>query len=134
MAYFSSTRGDIMLPTQSSSMAAGWDLYSPQTAIIEVNEFIEINTHVKISTFPPGTFGKIEGRSGLGRRGITPFCGVIDPDYEGELSVILENRSKTPYTVNKGDKIAQLIFNCAHITTDTSQRIRGDAGFGSSGR
>lgn len=131
---FSGTLECVKLPTQGSSLAAGWDLYSPVDVVLRAGEQTEINTRVKVAAFPPGTFGKIEGRSGLARKRIVPVGGVVDPDYEGEISVLLENRSQSDYNVQSGDKIAQLVFIRAHITADPENRTRGDQGFGSSGK
>ena len=59
---------------------------------------------------PPGTYVRIAPRSGLALKGITVEGGVIDPDYRGEVNVLLINSSQRKFQIHKGDRIAQLIF------------------------
>ena len=83
----------------------------------------------------------IAGRSGLGaKHGITLSngIGVIDSDYRGEISVTLTNHSDTPFTVNDGDRIAQMMFlpvMCAEFIAadELDETERGAGGFGSTG-
>ncbi len=91
---------------------------------------------------PVGFEGQVRGRSGLAARhgiGLPNAPGTIDSDYRGELKVILINWSDEPFTIRRGDRIAQLVF--APVATaelvevgqvgDTS---RGGGGFGHTGR
>lgn len=91
---------------------------------------------------PTGTEGQVRPRSGLAaKHGITVLNspGTIDSDYRGEVKVILINHSKTPFAIERGERIAQLVvaryesveFVPASELTDTS---RGSGGFGSTGR
>ena len=89
---------------------------------------------------PLGTYGKIEGRSGLAiRKGIVIGGGVIDSDYTGEIKVILINTGTQSFVVNKGDRIAQLIIQQYmlqpqfDIVTELPDTNRGESGFGSTG-
>ena len=88
---------------------------------------------------------RVNGRSGLAaKHGIIPIGGIIDTDYRGEPMIILLNTSNEPYTINSGDKIAQI--ECpfpykaefAEIDNETFENLyqtgRGAGGFGSSGR
>ena len=91
---------------------------------------------------PPGCVGLVFCRSGLGaKHGVSlPNCvGVIDSDYRGELQVPLVNLSREPYTVAPGERIAQLVIapvlRAAFAETDAlSDTVRGEGGFGSTGR
>ncbi len=88
---------------------------------------------------------RVNGRSGLAaKHGIIPIGGIIDTDYRGEPIIILLNTGNEPYTVNSGDKIAQI--ECpfpykaefAEVDNKTFENLyqtdRGTDGFGSSGR
>ena len=84
----------------------------------------------------------IFARSGLGiKHGIAPAncVGVIDSDYRGEIQVGLQNHSGVPYTIQPGDRIAQMsilpVFQAELEWTDTlDQTDRGSGGFGSTGK
>ena len=91
---------------------------------------------------PQGCVGLVFCRSGLGvKHGVSlPNCvGVIDSDYRGELQVPLVNLSREPYTVQPGERIAQLILLPVGLATvvevsQLSSTQRGEGGFGSTGK
>ena len=131
------------LPAYETKNSAGMDLRANlpegaitlkplQRAMIPTGLFMEI---------PEGYEGQVRPRSGLAAKsGITVLNtpGTIDADYRGEIKVILINLSDTPFVINHGDRIAQMIFaRCeqAQLTeTDTiSDTERGAGGFGHSG-
>ena len=127
------------IPTHATSYAAGWDLYSAETIIIPPQDKKTISTKIAIA-LPLTHSGKIEPRSGLAaKHHIDVGAGTIDPDYTGELLVVLFNHSKTPYEVTKGDRIAQLVIR-KYVPLDLTvvdklpTRDRGTAGFGSTGK
>lgn len=97
-----------------------------------------IDTGIQIQ-LPLGTYGRIASRSGIVvKHHIEVKAGVIDPDHTGTLKVVLHNFGTTAFTVNQGDRIAQLIlekYNSAHIQKDYSIHTteRGVNGFGSTG-
>jgi len=130
------------LPEYGSKLAAGCDLranlqqpitLSPlERALIPTGLFIEI---------PEGYEGQVRPRSGLAaKHGITVLNspGTIDSDYRGEIKVILVNISNKAFTVNNGERIAQLVF-AAHETAEWDEQIelastdRGEGGFGHTG-
>jgi dUTP pyrophosphatase len=91
-------------------------------------------------TCPKGTYGRIASRSGLSlKHYLNVFGGVIDADYTGNIKVMLFNFKKTPYYIQKGDKIAQLIFERIHNNIqfipvlELKNTKRGNQAFGSSG-
>ncbi len=100
-----------------------------------------IPTGIAISSGRSDVVAVIAGRSGLGaKHGITLSngIGVIDSDYRGEISVTLTNHSDTPFTVNDGDRIAQMMFlpvMCAEFIAadELDETERGAGGFGSTG-
>ncbi len=95
-------------------------------------------TNIAIS-IPEGYVGLIWPRSGLAaKNGIDVFAGVIDSGYRGEIKVCLYNSSQINFEINKGDRIAQIIFHKLPQTEmlevdSLDDSIRGDSGFGSSG-
>ena len=131
------------LPTRGSEYAAGYDLYAATSYNIE----IQPHTTVKIGTglsfeLPQGTFAAIFPRSGIAtKRGLRPAncVGVCDSDYRGEYIVALHNDTNEMQSIEPGERIAQMIllpyieisFN---EVEELSNTIRGDGGFGSSGR
>lgn len=90
---------------------------------------------------PPGLEGQVRPRSGLAlTHGVTVANapGTIDSDYRGEVAVILVNLGDRPYTVRRGDRIAQLVFARVERpelveTAELSGSDRGEGGFGSTG-
>lgn len=130
-------------PTLGSEYAAGADLYAA------INETITIAPHTtkKIPTgiaieLPRGTFGAIFARSGIAtKRGLRPSncTGVIDADYRGDVIVALHNDTDQIQTINPQERIAQLIILPHFLikmnqVEELSETVRGDTGFGDSGR
>jgi dUTP pyrophosphatase len=101
-----------------------------------------IKTGISVAV-PNGTYGRIAPRSGLAlKNGIDVMAGVIDADYRGDVGVILVNLGSSPFTINPGDRIAQLILEKIEYNTsvqeigeadDLSPTSRGANGFGSTG-
>ncbi len=129
-------------PFYATKHAAGADL----RAAIETDVIIEAGKHVLIKTgfaiaLPNNYEAQIRPRSGLAlKHGITVLNtpGTIDADYRGEVGVILVNHGSEPFTVKRGDRIAQMIiapFVQAdfHQVSELSKTQRGTGGFGSSG-
>lgn len=136
-------RSGAVLPSSGSAFAAGYDLYAC------IDESVEIMPHTtqKIGTglsveIPEGYFGAVFARSGLAaKNGIRPAncVGVCDSDYRGEYIVALHNDTDNLYTVNPGDRIAQLVvmpyLSCEFEESDElSLTQRGEGGFGSTGK
>lgn len=100
-----------------------------------------IPTGIAIHIKDPGVCGLVLGRSGLGlHHGIRPCqgAGLIDSDYTGEIKVPLTNDDDTDFTVEPGDRIAQLLFLSTptavfHVKQSLQETERGDGGFGSTG-
>lgn len=127
------------LPVRSTSGAAGYDLFSTDNYVILPGRRVVVSTGLSIQV-PDGTYGRIAPRSGLAvKHGLDVLAGVIDPDYIGEVKVVVHNTDiQTPFVVRPGYRIAQLIlenFTIADVTEvdmldDTE---RGEGGFGSTG-
>lgn len=135
---------NITLPKRATANSAGYDFYSPVDALIEPHTKELIYTNVK-ALMNEGECLLIFARSGLAKKGISLANGVglIDKDHygneenDGNIAVLLENNTNTPYEVKIGDKIAQGVFMPFLIADeeDTSNfQIRKGLGFGSTGR
>jgi dUTP pyrophosphatase len=130
------------LPSYQTTLSAGMDLRannetpvvlnSLERAIIPTGIFIEL---------PAGYEAQIRPRSGLAaKKGISLVNspGTIDADYRGEIGVILVNLSKEPFTVERGERIAQMVI-AKHDraqwleVSELGQTERGAGGFGSTG-
>lgn len=102
-----------------------------------------IKTGLAINMMDPGLVAVVASRSGLSlKHGIrvAQGIGVIDADYHGEIGVILANDSSTPYEIEPGERIAQLMFQPVvqvqlnYVDTFSTQTVRGEGGFGSTGK
>jgi len=122
--------------TRGTPEAVGYDLFSAVNTIIEPQSRCKINTAIAL-TPPAGYYGQILSRSGLAaNRNIDCLAGVIDPDYKGPIMVLLQNSGKSPYHIQQGDKIAQLVFLAMatpelKLTEHLEKTERADSGFGS---
>ena len=132
---------DLPLPSRQTTGSAGFDLASAEPDFgLAPGERRLVSTGLALE-IPPGIEGQVRPRSGLAlRHGITmPNApGTIDPDYRGEVRVILQNSGGQPVTIARGDRIAQLVFaryetpelvDVAELEAST----RGAGGFGSTG-
>lgn len=136
--------GEIPLPGYATAGSAGMDLRACLDAPVTIapSDRALLPTGLAIALPGPEWVALIIGRSGLGvKYGVTlsNSVGVIDSDYRGELQVGLINRGQEPYTVEPGDRIAQLlvvpVVQAALTVTDTlDETERGSSGFGSTGR
>jgi dUTP pyrophosphatase len=131
-------RENVHLPTRGSSGAVGYDLYSDEDVNIPRGARALVGTGVAI-VLPVGTYGRVAPRSGLAvKRGIQVGAGVIDPDYTGEVKVLLFNHGDAVFEVKKGERVAQLVLERCEtpeieevgVIQDTE---RGAGGFGSTG-
>jgi deoxyuridine 5'-triphosphate nucleotidohydrolase len=127
-----------VIPTRATPESAGYDLYSAETIELQPNTLTTIRTDLSIRP-PPGTYCQVLPRSGLlTKHGLETKAGTIDRDYTGNVLIVMKNTSPKLYTVNQGDRIAQLlIYRIAHPViceaNHTHHSIRGDGGFGSTG-
>lgn len=125
-----------LIPSVGTDGAAGYDLYACEEAVIPVGHNTLVGTGVALEP-PEGTYLQIVSRSGLAyRHGIVAEAGVIDPDFRGEVKVLLRNFGLFPYRVELHERIAQVIchkidFPDVTLVTDLRETSRGDAGFGS---
>lgn len=134
----------IELPAYATSGSAGLDLRACVTAPIQIapGETVLLPTGLSIYIADPNIAATILPRSGLGHKhGIVlgNLVGLIDSDYQGELKISCWNRSEDHFTVNIGDRIAQLVFLPIiqaefSLVEDFEQTNRGEGGFGHTGK
>lgn len=128
----------VSLPRRASGGAVGYDLYAHEDISIARGARALVGTGVAV-VLPAGTYGRVAPRSGLAvKHGINVGAGVIDPDYTGEVKVLLFNHGEDVFEVKKGDRVAQLVLERCETppveevgTIDETER--GAGGFGSTG-
>ena len=127
-------------PAYAHPSDAGADLKSRESIVLEAGARATVATGVSIA-LPAGYVGLVHPRSGLSaKHGITVLNapGTVDAGYRGEISVTLLNTSSEAFTVNSGDRIAQLVIQQVERANFISvaslpQTHRGQSGFGSTG-
>lgn len=133
---------DLPLPSYMSAGAAGLDLRAAVRAPLLVPSLgrVAVPTGLALG-IPPGWEGQVRPRSGLAlHHGLTVINapGTIDSDYRGEVAVLLINLGPDPMTIERGQRIAQLVIAPAVQArlvevTDLDETGRGASGFGSTG-
>ena len=131
------------LPEYATDGSAAVDLRAnvEGSVIIPPSQRALIPTGLSVS-IPEGYVGIIAARSGLAcKKGIalSNGIGVIDSDYRGEIGVSLHNTSAEPFTVERGERIAQMMFmpvaKASFTVCDSlDETVRGEGGFGSTGK
>ncbi len=132
-------RPDAILPTRGSDGAVGYDLYAVEVVTVGVLSFAVVPTGIAVA-IPEGYYARIAPRSGLAAGlGLDVLAGVVDPDYRGEIKVIVSNFStKGAASFWAGDRVAQLILEaCATPPVVELAELpgtdRGAGGLGSTG-
>jgi dUTP pyrophosphatase len=135
----------LALPAYQSAHAAGLDLLAavPEASplILAPGQHALVPTGLTIA-LPSGHEAQVRPRSGLAaRHGVTVLNapGTVDADYRGEIGVLLINHGAAPFTIRRGERIAQLVIASvvrAELipATALSATDRGSGGFGSTGR
>jgi dUTP pyrophosphatase len=136
---------NLPLPEYKTQDSAGLDLHAaiPLDRPLEIKQgsWMLVPTGLKIA-IPRGYEGQVRPRSGLAARhgiGILNSPGTIDADYRGEVRVILFNFSDVPYTIQRGDRIAQIVICRVEQVpwvpvAELPDTERGEGGFGHTGR
>ena len=125
-----------MVPTKATKYSIELDLYSPDCYLIHTKRWVLIPIQIKLG-IPLGYYGRIAPKSGLAvEHEIHVDAWVSDPDYTGEIKVLLINDGRHYYQVNQGDPIAQLILEKASIpilrqVKELPTTGRGERGCGS---
>ena len=128
-----------LMPTNGSSGAAGYDLYSAEEVLLLARSAASVKTNVAFK-IPNGYFGEIKSRSGHSfKHHLETGAGVIDSDYTGFVNIKIYNHSDKDYLIKQNERVAQIIFQRymkANFvkTNKMPETKRGDKGFGSSGK
>src|SRR5439155_14587123 len=120
----------------------GYDLYASESVTLAPNGSALVPTGIAIectSRDGDGMGCLLRDRSSLALKRLAILAGVIDAGYRGEIKVVMENLGDQPYSINAGDKIANMIPHPAlteavEVVVDLAQSKRKAGGFGSSGR
>jgi dUTP pyrophosphatase len=131
---------DAILPSYAHGPLedAGLDLRAVERIVLSPGVAQAVPTGLAIE-LPPGYEAQIRPRSGLGlKHSLTVNFGTIDPGYRGEIRVIMFNLGRADYTIEPGDRIAQMVVAKYEAIEwkegELGDSHRGEGGFGSSGR
>lgn len=137
-------RENAMIPVRATDGSAGMDLHAwlEEPLTVQPGERVRIPTGIAIGLPSPETVALIFARSGLAiKHGLTlsNCVGVIDSDYTGEVQVGMINQGDAAYTVQPGERIAQMVIMPVLLpdiveTDELDKTARGEGGFGSTGR
>lgn len=133
-------KDNAIIPKYAHQGDAGVDLYSIEDYLLKPSERVLVSTGIKIS-IPKGYEAQIRPKSGLALNhgiSIVNTPGTIDADYRGEIGIITINLGKEDFKIEKGKKIAQMIFNKVEEAEfeeveELENTTRGEGGFGSTG-
>lgn len=139
---FKKTAHDVQVPSYQTEGSAGMDIraYLKEPVLLKPLQRELIPTGLKME-LPHGYEAQVRPRSGMSiKHGITLVncVGTVDEDYRGELCVPVINLSNEEYTIQNGDRIAQMIISAVtkadiEVTSEISDTQRGSGGFGSTG-
>lgn len=136
---FKKLREDAKAPTKAHPSDLGFDFFALNDVIIPPLSRAMVSTGIALR-FPENIGGILKDRSGMAWKfGLHIMAGVIDPNYTGEILVVMLNTNQVPVKLDKGDKIAQLVlmpvFQVSSLTEveDLGETDRGDKRLGSSG-
>lgn len=129
---------EAILPNYAHPGDAGMDFFSNETTTLQPGERKLISTGISMA-IPEGHVGLIWDKSGLAsKHGLKTMAGVIDTGYRGEIKILIHNLSSSPYIIEKGNKIAQMLIQPVEQkkiieVEDLDDTARGKDGFGSTG-
>ena len=135
------TNPDLPLPSRATPHAAGYDIRTCEDEVtLQPGEIRLVDTGL-VMELPEGIECQVRPRSGLAlKHGLTlpNSPGTIDPDYRGELRIIMQNTGAAPVTLSRGERVAQLVFARFAApevveAAELSDTQRGEGGFGSTG-
>ena len=106
---------NVITPTRATGGSVGLDFYSPEDYVIPPHRQLLIPTQIKLQ-IPLGYYGRIAPKSGLAiLHQLHVGAGVIDPDYTGEIMILMINAASCAYSIKRDDPIAQLILEKVSI-------------------
>ena len=127
------------MPKRSHPSDAGLDIRSIKQVVVMRDRDSDLHTGLYVE-IPPGHFGLIVPRSGLGSKGLRlrNTVGIIDSDYRGEIMLMAKNKGHDTIVINKYERIAQLViipytYVDLEVVDSLEDTVRGENGFGSTG-
>ena|SRR3989338_973419 len=129
---------DAKIPQYQREGDAALDLYAYEEAILHPGEWKTIKTGIAME-IPENHFGSIRDRSGMAAKyAVHTMAGVVDENYRGDVGVVLINLGKEPYSIQKFDRIAQMVIKPilkvkVQEVQELQVSVRSDSGFGSTG-
>jgi dUTP pyrophosphatase len=132
---------DLPLPARATPHAAGYDVRAAAEVELAPGQIVLVPTGL-VMELPEGIECQVRPRSGLAlKHGLTlpNSPGTIDPDYRGELGIIVQNLGRETVRLARGDRVAQLVFArfeapAVEEVQGLAETARGGGGFGSTGR
>jgi dUTP pyrophosphatase len=126
------------LPSYAHPGDVGMDMYTLETKTVKPMEHARFSCGFALE-FPIGYAAIVKDKSSISKAGLHTMGGVFDAGYRGEYNVHLVNFSDTAYTVEKGDKVGQLVILPVEIpeleeVNELSESSRGTGAFGSTGK
>lgn len=137
---------DAQVPLYQTDGASGLDLHAKEAiTLLPANDLHYAPTpvyklHLGVAlSLPPGWEAQVRPRSSMSAKGIYCALGTIDSDYRGEIGCCLVNMTAKPYTIEKGDRVAQLVFQevgraSLRMVDKLTATVRGEGRFGSTGK
>lgn len=131
---------DAVVPEYKTKGAAGLDLTTIESATIVGGDTVLLKTGLAMAV-PEGYEAQVRPRSGMSLKTkvrISNAPGTLDSDYRGEIGVIIDNTGINPISIEKGERVAQLVFNKIEtarfkVVDNLDDTERGEGGFGSTG-
>ena len=132
---------DGFMPEKAHEDDAGYDIRSAEDLTLAIGESAKVRAGFKMH-LDKGIEAQVRSRSGLADKYMVVVLnspGTIDPGYRGEVKVILANMGPKPFKIEKGDRIAQMVFAKFESPEMTKAKVteadskRGEKGFGSTG-
>ena len=126
------------VPSKGTPSSAGYDLYSVANQEVPPNGQAVVSVGLALE-IKPGWYGRIAPRSGLALKGLSVGADVIDPDYQGEIKVVLFNHSPEPFRILRRMRVAQLLIEkvvdpkIEEVKGFKRKTVRGGKGFRSTG-
>ena len=135
MSDFIILHDNAVYPTRGTTHSVGYDLYCPKHVLLQPGMVTKIPLGVSLLFTDMNIWGSIKDRSSMASHGVFIVGGVVDPDYTGEISVMMYNSNTFKIQLSMHDRIAQLVFAPRILPIESiTSTTRLDGGFGSTGR
>ena len=135
MINFITLHDNALYPTRGTTYSVGYDLYCPKHVLLKPQVVTKIALGITLALPDMSIWGNIRDRSSMAMHGVFVVGGVVDPDYTGEISVMLYNSNEFKIQISRNDRIAQMVFLPAIVDQKVEiTKTRSTGGFGSTGK